>query len=104
MLSLLLRNVRNYSTPALREKVLAQRQLNRQLLERKQKEEFKMPVLDKVAQDMLMTEIVRGMWLVLEQIFYPPVTIMYPQEKGPLSPRFRGEHALRRYPSGELFP
>ena len=26
---------------------------------------------------------------------------MYPYEKGPLSPRFRGEHALRRYPSGE---
>ena len=29
------------------------------------------------------------------------VTINYPFEKGPLSPRFRGEHALRRYPSGE---
>jgi NADH dehydrogenase (ubiquinone) Fe-S protein 8 len=42
-----------------------------------------------------------GMWLVLEQFFRPPYTIMYPFEKGPLSPRFRGEHALRRYPSGE---
>lgn len=31
----------------------------------------------------------------------PKVTINYPFEKGPLSPRFRGEHALRRYPSGE---
>ena len=31
----------------------------------------------------------------------PPYTIMYPFEKGPLSPRFRGEHALRRYPNGE---
>ena len=30
-----------------------------------------------------------------------PVTINYPFEKGPLSPRFRGEHALRRYESGE---
>jgi NADH-quinone oxidoreductase chain I len=29
------------------------------------------------------------------------VTLNYPFEKGPLSPRFRGEHALRRYPSGE---
>jgi NADH dehydrogenase (ubiquinone) Fe-S protein 8 len=38
---------------------------------------------------------------VLEQFFRPPYTIMYPFEKGPLSPRFRGEHALRRYPSGE---
>lgn len=31
----------------------------------------------------------------------PKVTINYPFEKGPLSPRFRGEHVLRRYPSGE---
>ncbi len=42
-----------------------------------------------------------GMWIVLEQFFRPPYTIMYPFEKGPLSPRLRGEHALRRYPSGE---
>jgi len=34
-------------------------------------------------------------------IFQPKVTIMYPFEKGPVSPRYRGEHALRRYPSGE---
>jgi NADH dehydrogenase (ubiquinone) Fe-S protein 8 len=45
--------------------------------------------------------MVRGMYVVLEQFFRPPYTIMYPFEKGPLSPRFRGEHALRRYPSGE---
>ena len=38
---------------------------------------------------------------MMEQFFRPPYTIMYPFEKGPLSPRFRGEHALRRYPSGE---
>lgn len=37
----------------------------------------------------------------MEQFFRPPYTIMYPFEKGPLSPRFRGEHALRRYPNGE---
>jgi hypothetical protein len=42
-----------------------------------------------------------GMWIVLEQFFRPPYTIMYPFEKGPISPRFRGEHALRRYPNGE---
>jgi formate hydrogenlyase subunit 6/NADH:ubiquinone oxidoreductase subunit I len=41
------------------------------------------------------------MWIVMENFFRPPYTIMYPFEKGPLSPRFRGEHALRRYPSGE---
>ncbi|WVQ84424.1 NADH dehydrogenase [ubiquinone] iron-sulfur protein 8, mitochondrial [Cryptococcus sp. DSM 104549] len=57
--------------------------------------------LDKAAQVMFLTEIVRGMWIVLEQFFRPPYTIYYPFEKGPLSPRFRGEHALRRYPNGE---
>jgi len=57
--------------------------------------------LDKAAELFFFTEILRGMWIVLEQFFRPPYTIMYPFEKGPLSPRFRGEHALRRYPSGE---
>ncbi|TFK20346.1 NADH-ubiquinone oxidoreductase 23 kDa subunit [Coprinopsis marcescibilis] len=57
--------------------------------------------LDKAVHLFFFTEIIRGMWVVLEQFFRPPYTIMYPFEKGPLSPRFRGEHALRRYPSGE---
>ncbi|KAI0722766.1 NADH-quinone oxidoreductase [Earliella scabrosa] len=57
--------------------------------------------IDKAVHLFFFTEIIRGMWLVLEQFFRPPYTIMYPYEKGPLSPRFRGEHALRRYPSGE---
>ena len=39
--------------------------------------------------------------LAVKYMFQPKVTINYPFEKGPLSPRFRGEHALRRYPSGE---
>lgn len=42
-----------------------------------------------------------GLGLTLAHIFKEPATINYPFEKGPLSPRFRGEHALRRYPSGE---
>ena len=46
-------------------------------------------------------EIFLGMFLTLKYMFKPKVTINYPHEKGPLSPRFRGEHALRRYPSGE---
>ena len=57
--------------------------------------------LDKAGRYFLMTEMARGMWVVLEQFFRPPYTIYYPFEKGPISPRFRGEHALRRYPSGE---
>lgn len=46
-------------------------------------------------------DIGRGMLLTLKYLFKRKVTLRYPQEKGPLSPRFRGEHALRRYPSGE---
>ncbi|THH22124.1 hypothetical protein EUX98_g8252 [Antrodiella citrinella] len=57
--------------------------------------------IEKAVHLFFFTEILRGMWIVLEQFFRPPYTIMYPFEKGPLSPRFRGEHALRRYPSGE---
>ncbi|HRC27491.1 MAG TPA: NADH-quinone oxidoreductase subunit NuoI, partial [Alphaproteobacteria bacterium] len=49
-----------------------------------------------------LSEIVRGMILTLKYMFFVPrVTVNYPYEKGPLSPRFRGEHALRRYPNGE---
>ena len=47
------------------------------------------------------SEIMRGMSMTLGSFFKEPATINYPFEKGPLSPRFRGEHALRRYPSGE---
>ncbi|KAL9624535.1 MAG: hypothetical protein Q9160_001199 [Pyrenula sp. 1 TL-2023] len=57
--------------------------------------------IHKAGKYFLMTEIFRGMYVVLEQFFRPPYTIYYPFEKGPISPRFRGEHALRRYPSGE---
>ena len=46
-------------------------------------------------------ELLQGMLLTLKYMFKAKVTINYPHEKGPLSPRFRGEHALRRYPSGE---
>ena len=58
-------------------------------------------ILDRTSEIFFMTEIFRAMWLVLETTLKPKVTINYPFEKGPLSPRFRGEHVLRRYPSGE---
>mmetsp|Transcript_60146 Transcript_60146/g.120668 ORF Transcript_60146/g.120668 Transcript_60146/m.120668 type:complete len:193 (+) Transcript_60146:41-619(+) len=58
-------------------------------------------LLDRSARMLFMTEIFRGFWLTAEAMAKPKVTINYPFEKGPLSPRFRGEHALRRYPSGE---
>jgi NADH-quinone oxidoreductase subunit I len=50
----------------------------------------------------LLVELVAGMALTLKYAFFrKPVTVNYPYEKGPLSPRFRGEHALRRYANGE---
>ncbi len=48
-----------------------------------------------------LTELVSGMALTLRYMFRKKITINYPFEKGPLSPRFRGEHALRRYSNGE---
>jgi NADH dehydrogenase (ubiquinone) Fe-S protein 8 len=58
-------------------------------------------ILDRTADVFFMGEIFRGLWLTLETSFKPKVTINYPFEKGALSTRFRGEHLLRRYPSGE---
>lgn len=49
----------------------------------------------------LLWEFVRAMFLTWKYFFRAKTTINYPFEKGPLSPRFRGELALRRYPSGE---
>ena len=46
-------------------------------------------------------EIFKGLFLTLKYLFKKKVTINYPFEKGKISPRFRGEHALRRYPNGE---
>lgn len=48
-----------------------------------------------------MPVLLTGLGMTLSYLFREPATINYPFEKGPLSPRFRGEHALRRYPSGE---
>jgi NADH-quinone oxidoreductase subunit I len=48
-----------------------------------------------------LVELLSGMALTLRAMFRRKVTLNYPYEKGPLSPRFRGEHALRRYPNGE---
>ena len=50
---------------------------------------------------LLLLEMLRGMGLTLKYLFRPKYTLMYPMEKTPQSPRFRGLHALRRYPNGE---
>ena len=46
-------------------------------------------------------EFLKAHWLTLKYFFKPKYTINFPHEKNPLSPRFRGEHVLRRYPNGE---
>ena len=50
---------------------------------------------------LFLKEIFLGLAITLKYFFKPKVTINYPYQKGPISPRFRGEHALRRYPDGE---
>ena len=60
-----------------------------------------MAFLDRTARAFLLTELISGMSLTFRTMFRPKATVNYPYEKGPLSPRFRGEHALRRYPNGE---
>ncbi|KAF8073190.1 NADH dehydrogenase [ubiquinone] iron-sulfur protein 8-B [Scenedesmus sp. PABB004] len=58
-------------------------------------------ILDDSANALFVTEIVRGMAYTIKAYFEPKVTLNYPFEKGAISPRFRGEHVLRRYPTGE---
>jgi NADH-quinone oxidoreductase subunit I len=50
---------------------------------------------------LLLLELAQGLWLTFKYLFRPKYTLMYPMEKTPQSPRFRGLHALRRYPNGE---
>jgi len=52
-------------------------------------------------QTIFLTELCRGLWITMQYFFRRKVTLNYPFEKGALSPRFRGEHALRRYITGE---
>jgi len=58
-------------------------------------------VLNESARVLFLQEMMRGMSLLLKTASEPKVTLNYPFEKGALSSRFRGEHVLRRYPTGE---
>ena len=60
--------------------------------------------MNKVAhyfKSLMLLELLQGLWLTFKYTFKPKYTVMYPMEKFPQSPRFRGLHALRRYPNGE---
>src|SRR5210317_511855 len=55
----------------------------------------------RIVKTVFLLEFVKGLLLAIKYMFKPKATVNYRFEKGPLSPRFRGEHALRRYPNGE---
>ncbi len=57
--------------------------------------------LDRSARSIFLWDFVSGFVVGLKYFFAPKKTVNFPFERGPLSPRFRGEHVLRRYPSGE---
>ncbi len=57
--------------------------------------------LDRSARSIFLWDLVVGFYVGLKYFFAPKKTVNFPFERGTLSPRFRGEHALRRYPSGE---
>ena len=50
---------------------------------------------------LFLLELIKGLILTFRKLFTKKITLNYPDEKTPLSPRFRGLHALRRYPNGE---
>ena len=60
-----------------------------------------MTLIRRLLRRFLLLELVSGMARTLSYTLKRRATLNYPYEKGPLSPRFRGEHALRRYPNGE---
>jgi NADH-quinone oxidoreductase subunit I len=57
--------------------------------------------LSSLLKTFLLWELLQGLGVTLRNFFAKKVTVRYPEEKTPQSPRFRGLHALRRYPNGE---
>jgi NADH-quinone oxidoreductase subunit I len=60
-----------------------------------------MRMLSNLSRTMFLSELRIGLGVTLRSFFRPKFTVYYPEEKTPQSPRFRGLHALRRYPNGE---
>ena len=59
------------------------------------------PAIKHQVKSLLLWELLKGMQLTGKHLFSKKITVQYPEEKTPQSPRFRGLHALRRYPNGE---
>ena len=60
-----------------------------------------MKILRKYLKTFLLWDLLQGLKVTGRWLFKPKITIQYPDEKTPVSPRFRGIHAQRRYPNGE---
>ena len=60
-----------------------------------------MKTLTNYFKSLFLLELLKGLNLTGRYFFKKKFTVMYPEEKAPVSPRFRGLHALRRYPNGE---
>jgi len=60
-----------------------------------------MKTIGKFFSSFLLVDLFKGLFVTARYLFSRKVTIQYPEEKTPLSPRFRGMHALRRDPDGE---
>ncbi|KPJ96784.1 MAG: NADH dehydrogenase [Gammaproteobacteria bacterium SG8_15] len=60
-----------------------------------------MNVITNYLKSLILIELFKGMALTGKYLFRKKITVQYPEEKTPMSPRFRGLHALRRYPNGE---
>jgi len=60
-----------------------------------------MNAVSRYLKSLLLLELMRGLTVTMRYFFQPKFTIRYPEEKTPKSNRFRGLHALRRYPNGE---
>ena len=60
-----------------------------------------MNTITRYLKSLMLLELFQGMGVTLKHLFQPKITLHYPEEKTPKSPRFRGLHALRRYPNGE---
>lgn len=60
-----------------------------------------MTAIGNYIKSLFLLELLRGMALTGKYFFRKKITVQYPEEKTPMSPRFRGQHAQRRYPNGE---
>ena len=60
-----------------------------------------MASMKEILNSLLLKELLKGLSVTGRHFFERKITVFYPEEKTPLSPRFRGQHALRRYPNGE---